>query len=297
MSTSHKLIAASCGTVLLWGSAFPGIQAGLAAYDPGQLAFLRFLFASATMGVVALVRPFRLPCWRDLPGIFVLGLLGFTLYHGALNYGQLTVTSGAASFLTEAAPIFATLIAVLFLGERISGLGWAGLFVSLAGAGLIAFGESGSGARLNEGALLVLAASMSGAGYFALQKSYLRRYRPMEITAYAMWAGTLLMGIWGPDLPQQVAAAPLSTTLAVAYIGVFPGAVGYVTYAYVLSQLSVSRSTSLLYLVPLAVIPIAWIWHGEVPQATALAGGVLILIGVSLVQRKSYSKQAAAQLQ
>lgn len=284
MTTTQKVIAAAATTVLLWGSAFPGIKAGLAAYGPGQLALLRYLFASLTMAVIALVRSVGLPRLRDGPGIALLGVLGFTLYHGALNYGQVTVTAGSASFLTETAPVFATLMAAAFLRERLSHIGWAGILLSFGGAALIAFGEAG-GAKLEAGALLVLAAALSGAGYFTLQKRFLERYSPLEITAYAMWTGTLLMLVWAPALPGQVAAAPPQATLAVAYIGVLPGAVGYVTYAYVLSELSVAKGTSLLYLVPLAALPIAWGWHGEVPTLMALVGGLLVLAGVALVQR------------
>jgi drug/metabolite transporter (DMT)-like permease len=248
------------------------------------------------MGVIAVAgrRSFHKPRLRDLPGICALGALGFALYHSALNYGQVTVTSGSASFLTESAPIFATLLAVLFLGERLSAIGWTGLAVCLGGAGLIAVGEANGPLAMEPGALLILLAAVSGAGYFTLQKSFLRRYGSMEITAYAMWAGTLLMSVWAPGLTTQVATAPLEATLAVAYIGVFPGAIGYVTYAYVLSELSVARGTSLLYLVPLAVIPIAWVWHGEVPTLAALAGGALILVGVALVQRKGRPKRVPA---
>lgn len=292
MTTTQKVIAAAATTVLLWGSAFPGIKAGLGAYGPGQLALLRYLFASLTMVGIALVQPVRLPRWRDGLGIVALGALGFTIYHSALNYGQVTVTAGSASFLTETAPVFATLMAAVFLGERLSRVGWAGILISFGGAALIAFGEAG-GMQLELGALLVLAAALSGAGYFTLQKGFLERYSPLEITAYAMWTGTLGMLVWAPALPGQVAAAPLSATLAVAYIGVLPGAVGYVTYAYVLSELSVAKGTNLLYLVPLATLPIAWVWHGEVPTLMALAGGLLVLAGVVLVQRFGNAQPAA----
>jgi drug/metabolite transporter (DMT)-like permease len=291
MTRRQKVLAAAATTVLLWGSAFPGIKAGLSAYGPGQLALLRYLFASLTMALIALVRPVGLPRLRDVPGIVALGALGFTIYHSALNYGQVTVTAGSASFLTETAPVFATLMAAFFLRERLSRIGWAGILLSFGGAALIALGEAG-GMRLEPGALLVLAAALSGAGYFTLQKGFLERYSPMEITAYAMWTGTLGMLVWAPALPAQVAAAPPRATLAVAYIGVLPGAVGYVTYAYVLSKLSVAKGTSLLYLVPLAALPIAWGWHGEVPTLMALAGGVLVLVGVAVVQRLGDAKPA-----
>jgi len=44
-----------------------------------------------------------------------------------------------------------------------------------------------------------------------------------------------------------------------------------------------SRAASLLYLVPFIVFVIAWAFLGESPGLLALAGGVPILIGVSLV--------------
>jgi drug/metabolite transporter (DMT)-like permease len=284
MSIPPKAALAAAITVVFWGSAFPGIEAGLDAYEPGQLALLRYLFASATIGAVAVTRSFRLPHTRDLPGIAVLGTLGFTIYHGALNYGQVSVTAGSASFLVQTAPIFATLLAVVFLGERLSLKGWIGIAVSFSGAGLIAVGEA-DGLRFEPGAGLVLGAAFAGASYFTLQKTYLDRYTPLEITAYAMWVGTLIMALtWGAALPAQVAAAPADATLAVAYIGVLPGALAYVTYAYVLSHLPVAQTTSLLYLVPLVALPVAWVWRGEVPTATAVAGGLLALAGVALVQ-------------
>src|SRR5262245_33670445 len=67
-------------TLVLWASAFAGIRAGLAAYEPGQLALLRFLTASVVLGVYAAVVRLRLPAWRDLPAIVLVGFFGITLY-------------------------------------------------------------------------------------------------------------------------------------------------------------------------------------------------------------------------
>jgi drug/metabolite transporter (DMT)-like permease len=72
-------------------------------------------------------------------------------------------------------------------------------------------------------------------------------------------------------------------TLAVLYLGVFPGAIGYVTWAYALAHLSASRAASFLYLQPLLALGIAWVWLGELPAVTALLGGVLVLAGVMVV--------------
>lgn len=295
MSLSWKAIGAVIITVLFWGSAFPGIRAGLEAYSPGQLALLRYLFASITMGIWAGVQSFRLPRRQDLPGILALGALGIAVYHVALNYGEQTVTAGAASFLVATAPVFAALMATWFLGERFTRWGWMGIGVSLTGIALIALGESG-GLRFDTGAFFVLLAALSGAGYFTLQKFYLDYYSPLELTAYAVWAGTLLMGYFLPGLSEQVVHSPWEATLAVAYIGIFPGALGYVTYAYVLSRLPVSVTTSFLYLVPVMALPIAWLWLGEIPTLVAIAGGLLALGGVIIVQKKGKVRQPKAKV-
>src|SRR3712207_8076901 len=78
-----------------------------------------------------------MPEGRDLPAVFLAGFLAFTFYHAALNYGEVTVSAGAASVLINTVPIFTALLAVTFLGERLRALGWVGMAVSFGGAALI----------------------------------------------------------------------------------------------------------------------------------------------------------------
>lgn len=142
-------------TIFFWASAFAGIRVGLESYSPSHVALLRFLVASAALAVYAAVRRMRLPELSDLPAVMLSGFLAFTVYHVALNYGEVTVSAGSASLLVNTAPIFTALFAAAFLGERVGTLGWAGMGVSFFGAALISFGE-GEGFSLDPGAPLVL---------------------------------------------------------------------------------------------------------------------------------------------
>lgn len=281
-----RLLLAIGATVLFWASAFAGIRASLEAYTPGHLALLRFLVASAVLvGYAAWIR-LRLPRVQDLPAVLLSGFLGVFAYHWALNTGQLTVTAGSAGFLSNTSPVFTTLLATFFLGERPGMHGWVGIGISFAGAGLIALGE-GQGMTLDSGALLVLLAALAWAVWFVVQKPYLARYSALEFTTYSIWAGTLLLLVFAPGLPAAVHSAAPAETAAVVYLGLLPSAVAYVTWAYVLSQLPASRAASLLYLTPPLALAIAWVWLGEVPAVISILGGAVTLLGVVVVQRKS----------
>ncbi len=275
-------VTAAVITVVFWGSAFAAIRAGLHSYSPAHLALLRFLCASLALGIIAAVRRPRLPAFRDLPLIFLLGFVGFAFYNVALNIGEQHIAAGPASVLIQTLPIWTALAAIVFLGERLRAWGWIGIGVSFAGALVIGLAR-GSGLGLSWGAGLILLASISSSAYNIIQKSMLDRYRPVDITTFAIWAGTILLLPFSGGLIREVRAAPVVDTLAVVYLGGGPAALAYVTWAVVLSGMPASRASSILFMVPVVAFLIGWVWLGEAPLWVDLVGGLLAMGGVALV--------------
>ena len=269
-------------SIVFWSSAFAGIRSALLNYSPIHLALLRFLVASGVLVVYAVCSHVSFPNLRDIPKIMLFGFLGIAVYHTALNYGEISVTAGSASLLIATTPALTALLAVIFLKERMTRWGWVGIATSFFGVFLVTLGE-GRGLQFDFGAILILVAALSSSAYFVFQKPLLEKYGALPMTTYVVCAGTFLMLIFLPGLPQAIFSAPLYSTFSVAYLGVFPGALAYVTWTQALSKAPASLVSSFLYLLPVLAIFIAWVLLNEVPSLISLVGGGVSILGVMIV--------------
>jgi drug/metabolite transporter (DMT)-like permease len=280
-----KAIAAIAISLVLWGSAFAGVRSALTGYPPGELVLLRFLIASACLAAWALVSKMPMPRLRDLPGMAGLGLIGIGCYQIAFTFGQQTITAGAAVLIITLTPVCMALFGTVLLGERLTLLGWLGTLISFGGIAIVSFGESG-GFKWSNGVGLVLLATLATSLFFVLQRPYLKRYTPFQMTAIGIWAGTALMAaIWLPGLVPAIRHAPAAATMSIIYLGVLPGALAYVTWAYALSRVPASLLGTSLYLEPPIAIAIAFVWLGELPPALTVLGGLVAIAGVVISSR------------
>ncbi|HWT24905.1 MAG TPA: DMT family transporter, partial [Solirubrobacteraceae bacterium] len=145
------------------------------------------------------------------------------------------------------------------------------------------------------GAVLVLGAAVAQATFFVAQKPLLRRYGSLELTAWAMALGAVMALPLAPGLPGAVAAAPLESTLAIAFLALGASAVGFAAWAYACARVDVSAAAVTLYAVPVVATAVGWVWLGEAPRPVAVAGGAVALAGVFLVTSSRRAQAEAAE--
>lgn len=267
-------------TILLWASAFPAIRIALEQFEPLPLAAARFAIASvAAMAWLVWRRP-ALPSPRDLVHMLACGAIGIALYNLLLNFGQRTVSPGAAAFIVATQPLFASLLARPFLREQVSRDAWLGSVIALLGVGIIAL--SGAEIMLHwSGALLVLGAAACSGSYFVLQRPLVQRYGAQTSAAATILIGAILLS---PGLPQAAMhiGDSVRSTLALLFLALGAGVLAYLCWMIALEGMGAARAARCLFLMaPLATaINAAMTQH--LPGPSLFVGGALALVGVAI---------------
>lgn len=287
----RKALVAAGVTVLLWASAFVAIRSAGAHYNPGALALGRLLAGVVVLALILVVRREGLPPRQAWPGIVASGILWFGVYMAALNWGEQLVDAGTAAMLVNVGPIIIALLGGALLSEGFPPRLLAGLAVSFSGAVIVGLSISdGRSASVLGVALCLVAALTYGAGVVA-QKPALRHASALQATTFGCAIGALACLPFAGQLVDEVVTAPWQATANMIYLGVFPTALAFTTWAYALARTTAGKMGATTYVVPAMVVVMSWLLLDEVPGWLTLVGGAVCLAGVA-VSRSSRRKAA-----
>ena len=277
-------LLAALATVVIWSFAFPASRAALPYFSVEQVVLLRYLTACLFYLVLFLIGRFPLPRLKDLPLIFVMGLLGVTIYQLLFVFGMGRVAGGAAAMIITANPVVSSLLARVFLSEKLSPMAWCGILISLGGVAVISLLKGTDGDIQGFTALICAVVVISI--FFVFQKPFFKRYSPLAMTSYTSFAGTIPLLYFLPDTIPALMAAPIAPILWIAAMGIFSSGIGFIWWFYALSKLPAGIVTSTLFLQPVFVTIISWLWLGEIPETKTYLGGVVVLFGIALILKE-----------
>ena len=281
-------------TLVLWASAFVAVRHLGQDFDPGALSLGRLLVGAACLGVAAVATGVRRPTRRDALTIVVIGVLWFAIYNLALNEGERRVDAGTAAMLIQISPVLIAVLAALFLAERFTVWLVLGLGLAFAGVALISLSGTPEGDRDVVGVVLCLVCALVYSVSLILQKPLLARLSAVQVVWMACTTGAVVCLPFAGGLIEQTAVAPTSSVLWLVYLGIFPTAIAFTTYAYALRHMSASGLGVTTYLVPPITIVLGFLLLDEVPPPLAYVGGVLALVGVAVARRRPRPKVAPA---
>lgn len=292
-SFSRRDYLAAAAVVLIWGLNFVAMKFALRDFTPFQLGAARYVFAALPLALW--LRPPHLPArWVLLYGLFQgVGQFGFLFC--ALKVGM---TAALASVLMQTQVLFTAVLGFVLLRERASraliwGLGLACLGLSCFVVHVMQTSTAGSGASTVTGWGLLLnicAAAMWAASNIVARKAQ-QSGRQFDALAFVVWSSlvpivpfVLMALLWDdPATRSQWHSAPLSSWLAVAYLGWIATAVAYGLWTGLLRHHAANRVAPLSLGVPLVGLSAGMWVLGERLSTWQWGGMALILAALAVV--------------
>jgi O-acetylserine/cysteine efflux transporter len=272
---------------IAWGGNFLTSALALREIPP-------FLFTALRLAIVALcLLPFL---HRPGPGQWPR-LVAVALCNGALHFGlsfwalKLAGNLASPAILMQSYIPMATLLAVVFLGERIGWKTSAGIAVSFAGVMVLGFDPVVLQAPASMWLMLVSAAFIA-VGTVLMRG--LTGFTPLAQQGWSAWIGILpllaLSAWFEPDPWTTLAQAGLTGWGGVVYSALAASVLGHSLFYWLIQRHPVSTLMPFLLLAPLIAIALGVLFHGDVLGPRLVVGGAMVLGGVLAIGLRARGK-------
>jgi len=284
-------------SVVVWGASFIATKIALRDIQPITVVWARFTIGVIILGIVVLARnQFILPQRAEIPYFGVLGFLGIAFHQWLQSTGLMTSKASTSAWIVATTPLFIAMLGWLFLKEilkwaQVIGIGLATigvlLVISEGDISSLSVGEFG-----NFGDILIFISALNWAVFSVISRRGLKQHSAALMMFYVMAAGWFMISIpffIGPSV-YDLQALSLYSLLGVLFLGIFCSGIAYVFWYDALKSIPASQVGVFLYLEPFIAVIVAAFLLGESIILASLIGGILILIGVWMVNRLSASE-------
>ncbi|MGQ9646544.1 MAG: DMT family transporter [Thermodesulfobacteriota bacterium] len=273
--------------ILISGSCFGtlAIFARLAYEDgvtPITLLFLRFGIASVCMLPVMLIRDIPIPGGWILLGLAVMGGIGYV--GQALSYftALTLIPAGLVALLLYLYPAIVTLLAMVFLKERISRWKTIALLIALGGM-ILTIGPAGGGQFL--GVIFGLGAALIYSIYILIGSKITKQVGAIQSSTVVIFSAAIVSGglvaIQGPALPATISG--WASVIAIALISTV---LAIVTFFAGLERVGPTNASTLSIIEPAVTVVLAAAVLGETISLMRIIGGMMIIVAVIILARR-----------
>ena len=278
----------------LWGLSFVSTKALLRTLLPVQVAFMRHVIASvATLAVAVATRQSLKVRPSDMPRMLAASIIGIPVYFYFENTGLLYLPAATASMITASTPAITAVMETLYRGKRLPAWGWMGILCERRRVALVVRRAPWRRPRragmdyFLKGALMLLLSSLSWAVYTIVNRPIIARYSVFTVNScpgarrHTGAGGGILLT--GKPTPWADSLRAPNVLLNLLYLGVACSALSCGLYLHALRALGSTSVSSFINLVPVFGVLGSAALLGEPLSAVQLAGGVLVISGIFIV--------------
>jgi len=215
-----------------------------------------------------------------LAGILIV-CISMLLLQLSIFYGKAVLSAAIVSTNT----IFVTVLAVVFLKEKITFLHVVGLIIGLIGLFLIIYGEKEvlrQSHNLVLGVVFGLGAAITFAVYTVFSKRLIQLYGNMTTLCFAFIFGACALFVYSLLMNKSITFVPDFKNLSLLmYLSFFVTGLAYILYFTAVKELGAAKASLYFFLKPAIAAILAWLIHSEQLKLIQIMGIILIMLSLS----------------
>ncbi len=282
------------GACFFWAASFIATKTALRIVPPLTVVTLRMLISALCFLLWILLSKRKIrnlrPGW--VARLFLLSLFGTGLHYGLQTIGIGYTTASNASVYAVTGPISITIIAALFLGEKITLKKALGIGCALLGVLIVMGIDTLTTFELKGhllGDLLVFASIFMWGIFSVLGKDMTRKMGALDLTAVVTFIGALYMIPFGLFEMYQVSFSLAEISLeawgAIAFLGITCSFLATLLYVFALEKTEAQKVGVYLYTIPPLTYCIAALYLKETININLLLGSLVVFVGVYLTEK------------
>jgi drug/metabolite transporter (DMT)-like permease len=284
---SNWLIFLALG--LMWGSSYLFIKLAVDDFGTFTLVALRLAIGAALLWLVVRLAGQALPREPKLYGhLVVMAIVNIVIPFALITWAEQSVDSSIAAILTSAVPLFAIIIAPIFLHDepiRVNGV--VGLLVGFVGVVVLTSRDlSVAGSDLT-GEIALLGAALSYAIGAVYARHNMRGVPPLIPAVFQVTFALLISGAIALLFEHPWDARPDGEAVfSILWLGVVGSGFAYLAMFRLLANWGATRTTLVAYEIPVVGIVLGFLVLAEPIDARLLLGTALVIGGVGLVSSR-----------
>lgn len=314
--------------LLMWALSFPSLKVLLDEVDPLTLASLRFFIAMpviygfyvheskkrdralglkkerkdirarirnwlrTTMDSAAFVSALSKLKKKDRVMLFAFAMFNVVFPNILQNYGMQSTSSGITSIIQGSGPIFTVVLAMIFLGERITRRQAGGIILAFIGSLLLVSGGEMDLDGSTICKLLILLSAISYAISGILAKKLLVTRNSAEMTFKSFTIGVIVLTSLAFILedPFKLLGLGIVYWQHILFLALFPTGFAYIFWYRALKSVPLSRLAISVFLIPVMAVIFSFLFLGETLGWFSIATGCMVILGVLISQYEAVKK-------
>ena len=280
---------------LVWGLSWPIMTIALAEISVWTLRVLGFSLSALSLFALIRVqgRSAAIPrgvTWLHIVAASMFHVIGFGRFS---SFALLTASTSRVVIVNYSMPIWASLMAWLILGERLSIRAGLGLVLCISGLTVLVYPVATAPSAV--GLLLALCCALSWAAGTVYMKWARIAGDLLAITAWQIALGALVFGaglliFQGMPVP---AAVSLKAVLAVVYNGLIGTGFAYILWFAIIERLPTATASLGSLATPVVGVSSSMLMLGERPTTEDMIGFALIFAAALCVLTQPAQRTAA----